>query len=230
MGVRALRGLQHLLLVVGIVLLAAYASAVIDGTISSRLALSAFDRAQAAGSAADERPAASPQGREQIDFSLWAEKRIRAYRNSLVLEKRAPWAVLSVGRLGVRAPVLDGTDDLALNRGVGWISGTARPGESGNIGIAGHRDGFFRGLKDVAVGDVVTLTTLGEQTSYVVDEIRIVRPEDVEVLEPRASPSLTLVTCYPFYFVGDAPSRFIVHASLDRKASTSHAERPAVSR
>ena len=134
-------------------------------------------------------------------------------------------AVLVIGKLHVRVPVFEGTDDPVLNRGVGWISGAARPGEAGNIGIAGHRDGFFRGLKDIVVGDAVELTTLEACATYVVDQIEIVSPESVEVLRPRGVPSLTLVTCYPFYFIGDAPQRFIVHAALDRTVPTKPPDR-----
>ena len=111
-------------------------------------------------------------------------------------------------------PVFDGTDDLILNRGAGRISGTAKPGQPGNIGIAAHRDGFFRGLKDIRVGDRIELRTQGDASLYAVDDIEIVQPTDVTVLRNRPSPSLTLVTCYPFYFVGDAPQRYIVHASI----------------
>jgi LPXTG-site transpeptidase (sortase) family protein len=127
--------------------------------------------------------------------------------------------VLRNNTLSFRAPFFAGTDDLVLNRGVGWIIGTAKPGESGNIGIAGHRDGFFRGLKDILVGDAVELTTAKEQATYIVDQIEIVSPESVEVLQPRGVPSLTLVTCYPFYFVGSAPQRYIVHATLKRSVA-----------
>jgi sortase A len=88
------------------------------------------------------------------------------------------------------------------------------PGDAGNVGIAGHRDGFFRGLKDISVGDEIDLIMTKEKTTYVVDQIEIVSPADVHVLEPRSTSSLTLVTCYPFYFVGDAPQRFIVHAAI----------------
>ncbi len=111
-------------------------------------------------------------------------------------------------------PVLEGTDDLTLDRGVGHIPGTAALGEAGNVGIAGHRDGFFRGLKDVHVGDTIDVYTQRGRSRYVVDEIQIVSPDNVSVLAPRAEPSLTLVTCYPFYFVGSAPSRYIVHATM----------------
>jgi sortase A len=115
--------------------------------------------------------------------------------------------------LDIRAPVFEGTDEWELNRGLGWIQGTASPGEAGNVGIAGHRDGFFRALKDVRVGDDIELLTLRRAASYTVDAIEIVTPDNVGVLRPRGAPSLTLVTCYPFYFVGDAPQRFIVHAT-----------------
>ena len=217
---RTLRFVQHLLLATGIVVLAACALALIDGWASSRLALRAFDQALAAGSASEGSGTMRLQGDEDVDFSLWSERRIREYKESLLIEKRLPWAVLGISKLRIRVPVLDGTDDLVLNRGVGWITGTAKPGEAGNIGIAGHRDGFFRGLKDITVGDAVELTTLQGQATYGVDQIEIVSPESVEVLRPRGVPSLTLVTCYPFYFVGDAPQRFIVHATLARTAVT----------
>jgi sortase A len=84
------------------------------------------------------------------------------------------------------------------------------------VGIAGHRDGFFRELKEVSSGDVIELTTIDGEAVYAVDGTEIVKPDDVSVLQPRAVPSLTLVTCYPFYYVGDAPRRFIVHAALQR--------------
>jgi sortase A len=215
-----LRYLQHLLLAAGIVLLATSGLAVMDRSISSRLALRAFDQARPAEPAREDAGTRPLSGDDVADFSLWSEKRMREYRESLSIEKRLPLAVLGISKLGIRVPVFEGTDDLALNRGAGWIAGTARPGEPGNVGIAAHRDGFFRGLKDITVGDAVELTTLEGRATYVVDQIEIVSPERVEVLLPRSSPSLTLVTCYPFYFVGDAPQRFIVHATLDRTAAT----------
>ena len=103
---------------------------------------------------------------------------------------------------------------MALNRGVGRIKGTAQPGESGNFGIAGHRDGFFRGLKDIREADLIEVRTLDTTYVYTVDDLRVVEPDDVSVLRSREQPTLTLVTCYPFYFVGPAPHRFIVTASL----------------
>jgi sortase A len=108
--------------------------------------------------------------------------------------------------------VLPGTDDFVLDRAVGHIDDTALPGTNGNIGIAGHRDGFFRGLKDIAAGDPIELETRKGRELYRVERTWIVDPEDVSVLDPTPVQSLTLVTCYPFYFIGSAPQRFIVRA------------------
>ena len=197
----------------GVILVGVYLSAFLHRTISSRFALWQFEKVQAAALQKDSTPVPS-KGEAAVDFSLWAEKRIQAYRDSLLSKTDPPLAVLEIAKLQIRVPVFDGTDDLTLNRGVGRIVGTAKPGEPGNIGIAGHRDGFFRGLKDIVVGDEVDLVMTKEKATYIVDETEIVSPADVHVLQPRSTPSLTLVTCYPFYFVGDAPKRFVVHASL----------------
>ena len=207
---------QRVLLVVGVCLLVASALAIVDRSVSSRRSLAAFDQARAARSSPAATDRVALASAEATDFSLWSEKRIREYKASLTIAKELPLAVLDISRLRIRVPVFEGTSDLVLNRGLGWIVGTARPGETGNIGIAGHRDGFFRGLKDIVVGDTMELGTLEQRTTYVVDEIEIVTPEQVEVLQPRAAPAITLVTCYPFYFIGDAPQRFIVHATLRR--------------
>ena len=129
-----------------------------------------------------------------------------------------PLALLRIPRLEIDVPVFEGTDDLVLNRGVGRIEGTAFPGEAGNIGIAGHRDGFFRPLKDIVVGDTIVLDSTSETTTFLVEELHIVDPSDVWVLEATDTPSVTLVTCYPFYFIGSAPQRFIVRASTSAVA------------
>jgi sortase A len=149
-----------------------------------------------------------------VDFSLWAEQRIKAYQQDASKRSGIPLAVLRIPKLRLEVPLFDGTDELTLNHAVGRIAGTARPGETGNIGIAGHRDGFFRGLKNVVVGDAIELKTLKGTATYFVDRIQIVSPRQVEVLRPTSVPTLTLVTCYPFYFFGSAPQRYIVTASL----------------
>lgn len=119
---------------------------------------------------------------------------------------------IQVQRLGLSAIVFEGTDRLTLRRAAGHIPRTGFPGEPGNIGIAGHRDSFFRPLKDIAKEDVITLTTLRGEFRYRVVSMRVVAPTEVSVLNPTANEVLTLVTCYPFYFVGSAPERFIVRA------------------
>lgn len=149
-----------------------------------------------------------------VDYSLWDEGRIEEYEESLEHDFGPPLAIVRIPALDLQVPLLEGTDDLVLNRGVGRIVSTARPGELGNIGIAGHRDGFFRGLKDIGEGDTIELETLTATDIYRIDGITIVTPQDVHVLEHQSVPTLTLVTCYPFYFVGKAPKRYIVSATL----------------
>jgi len=223
-----LRVFQHFLLVAGLILVGIYALALTHRSVSSQAALASFDLAMADEQApTSENPAALPFEREPVDFTLWAKGRIRKYEESLLIESGQPLAVLSIEKLRLRIPVFEGTDELNLNRGVGRISGTAEPGEDGNIGIAGHRDGFFRGLESIVVGDVVELTTLKERATYVVDRIEVVDPEDVDVLQPRGRPSLTLITCFPFYFVGDAPKRYIVQAALKRSVAAPQVQRKA---
>ena len=126
----------------------------------------------------------------------------------------APLAVLRIPRLQLEVAVLEGTDELTLNRAVGHIEDTAAPGTNGNSGIAGHRDGFFRVLKDINTGDSMELETQRGVDVYRIERTWIVQPDDVSVLDPTATRSVTLVTCYPFYFIGSAPQRFIVRAVL----------------
>lgn len=146
---------------------------------------------------------------------LWSDKRKADYQASLQVPGDLPLAVLSIDKLDIEVPVYNGADDFNLNRGVARIKGTGRVGESGNLGIAGHRDGFFRALKDISLGDTIELQTLGGPQNFRVSSIDIVDPEDVSVLAPTDHASITLVTCYPFYYVGSAPKRFIVKAEAD---------------
>lgn len=146
------------------------------------------------------------------DQRLWSPERVRAWAESRQQATPAPLAVLRIRRLGIEVPVLEGTDDWTLNRAAGHIGDTAAPGEDGNCGIAAHRDGFFRALKDARVGDVLELETRRGALTYRVDRIWVVQPEDVSVLDPTPRPAITLVTCFPFYFVGSAPQRYIVRA------------------
>lgn len=119
---------------------------------------------------------------------------------------------IEVPRLEISAIVMEGTSARTLRRAVGHISGTALPGQTGNVGISGHRDTFFRPLRYIEVNDVITLTTVAGEYRYRVLSTAIVSPDDVSVLDPGQSETLTIVTCYPFYFVGPAPNRFVVKA------------------
>ena len=207
---RWLDRLQRSLLIVGLLMIGIYLGARTHQAVLSRAELQRFNaqRAERQGNLADNSQTAKP------DFSLWSPKRVRDYEESLAGHVPPAVAVLRIPKIGLEVPVLNGTDELTLNRAVGLIDGTSSPGESGTIGIAGHRDGFFRGLKDVAKGDRLQLVTQQGTFSYVVDMISVVDPNDVSVLQSRERPSLALITCYPFYFIGSAPKRYIVEASL----------------
>jgi sortase A len=168
----------------------------------------------------EARPLAYEAGVDQNDVRDWSPNRVRAWREALQQLAPPPMATLRIPRLGLKVNVLEGTDDWTLNRAVGHIQDTAKPGSTGNVGLAGHRDGFFRGLKDIAVGDLIEVTTAGQVDRYRVQKIWIVVPTDVWVLDPTDSPALTLVTCYPFYFIGSAPKRFIVRAAREDGTAT----------
>jgi sortase A len=210
---------QRLLFILGLFLITIYAVAYVHRRVYSQVQLERFDRLrgqtrlQETGTLVGDSDFAG-------DFRLWSAERIAEYEDSLAQHVAPPLAVLHISKFDLRVPVLEGTDELTLNRGVGHIAGTARPDEEGNIGIAGHRDGFFRVLKDISPGDKIDLQTTRATGHFIVDQIVLVRPEDVSVLQPRSGPSLTLVTCYPFYFVGSAPQRYIVHASIASAGQT----------
>jgi sortase A len=123
-------------------------------------------------------------------------------------------ARLEIPRVKMSVVVLEGSDDIVLKRGPGHIEETAFPGELGNVGIAGHRDTHFRSLRNVRANDEITLTDKNNVTMrYFIDSIQITHPTDMQILDPTPGPALTLVTCYPFEFIGNAPMRFIVRAT-----------------
>ncbi len=209
--IRSFSWLERLLLFSGILLTSVFVTNWVYSAVYSHASVQSFWVSQASAQAAVEADSQPQSGLP--DLRLWSVKRIKAYQASLLVSVPPPLGVLDIPSLQLQAPVLEGTDDLTLDRGVGHITGTAWLSDGGNIGIAGHRDGFFRALKDIHVGDTIDLHSQQGNIHYLVDEIQIVSPDDVSVLEPRAKSSLTLVTCYPFYFVGSAPLRYIVHAT-----------------
>jgi sortase A len=236
------RRFERLAWTIGIVLVAVWAVAKIHSKVGSRRDLDRFEEARRAratalpalptgpsAAAALETAAPTPVPRTlpetKADTALWSKERIKGYEESLAAQAAAPLAILRVPKIGLEVAVLDGTDDVTLNRGVGHIEDTARPGEPGNCGIAGHRDGFFRGLKDVVKGDRIELETLSGTQAYRVDDIWIVKPEDVQVLDPTPQTAITLVACYPFYFVGHAPQRYIVRAVREDAVPAANATR-----
>jgi sortase A len=127
---------------------------------------------------------------------------------------REGWVLgrISIPRLHLSAIVEEGVDEATLSRAVGHIPGTALPGEIGNMGIAGHRDTFFQKLKDLQPNDEIDFTTHSGRYHYTVESLTVVEPTDVSVLASKGGKILTIVTCFPFHYIGAAPRRFIVHA------------------
>jgi sortase A len=201
------------LLVASLLLAGMYLTARIESYLASRSALENFDAVEPT-TASEVLVAEDNAPTDQPDFQDWSKDRIRAYQESTKKPFNALLAILTIPSVGVKVPVFDGTDALTLNHAVGHIAGTAMPGDYGNIGIAGHRDGFFRPLKDIKQGDEIDLKMYNGTDIYTVDTIQIVSPHEVKVLRPQQRPAVTLVTCYPFYFFGSAPRRFIVTAFL----------------
>lgn len=145
------------------------------------------------------------------DQSLWAPERVRAWQQ-VSTGAAAAIAVLKIPRIGLEVPVFEGTSDANLDLGAGHIEGTPGPDSVGNVGIAGHRDGFFRVLKEVAVGDAMEMETRTRTYRYVVDSLTLVGPDDTWVLDDTPTREVSLVTCFPFYYQGSAPQRYIVRA------------------
>ena len=203
-----LRQLERWFLLLGTVLLTIYVGFLFDRTVVSRLYLAGFSSAQAGSPTEHLRTS----GRRWIISSQqWSSERVAAYRQSLTRRLATPTvAILRIPQVNLVAPVLEGTDEFTLNRGVGHIRGTAGPNDKGNFGIAGHRDGFFRALKDISIGDIVEIELRDRIDLYRITKTSIVDPSNVSVLKDHAAGTVTLVTCYPFYFIGSAPKRFIV--------------------
>lgn len=196
---------------VGIVLLSTYAALRVSADLDRRAGVQAF---QATRYLALEQAPAIRLGRatDEVDQSLWSPTRVRALRQTALRE--IPEGLLRIPALDLVVPIYSGTSSSELDRGAGHVQGTAALDSEGNVAIAGHRDGFFRTLSRVRRGQTLYVETLHGTRRYRVTETRIVTPSDTSVLAPTARPSITLITCYPFYFIGPAPRRFIVRAEL----------------
>lgn len=149
------------------------------------------------------------------DTSLWSSSRLRAYRSSTASpSQHEVLGMLRIPQLNLRAPLYPDTHWIHLNRGVGLIPAMADPGRAGNLGIAGHRDGFFRALKDIKIGMGIEVLTRERLYRYRVTDIAVVDKTDTGLLQPTRSATISLVTCYPFYYVGSAPQRYVVRGEL----------------
>lgn len=207
-----LRILESGFLTTGAVLLAAFVLIRGWGDYQGWSDIRAFEQAVASESATAD--ARNTRYSPEPDYTLWSSKRIDDYHEANEQRDDVPLAILIIDKLDLKVPIYNGTDEINLNRGAGRIKGTAWIDSPGNLGIAGHRDGFFRVLKDIQLGDSINMLTHEGKTEFLVSSITIVDPTDVSVLAPTDEPTITLVTCYPFYFVGHAPKRYIVKGEL----------------
>jgi sortase A len=199
---------ERALWVIGVMLIACYGAVRVGAEVSRREGIESFTRLSAAPRSVPREIAAAP-----ADQRLWSAARIRAYALDFSAHPNAvPEALLRIPSVKLFVPVYADTSVESLNRGAGMISGTARPRAVGNMAIAAHRDGFFRALKDVALGDRIEIENLSGTRVYRVSALYIVNPDDTRPLRPTGRSTVTLVTCYPFYYVGSAPQRYIVRA------------------
>jgi sortase A len=228
---RLLRVAEVVLWAVAAVLVGCYAYVYLDRTVYQAFQAWSFDRAlehkpaPVLGfvlDAIEGRGTASSVPVSKDSGNAFPHPAAEALTGRGVLPAGAPIGRIEIPRVGVRAMIVNGTSAACLRRAVGHIEGTPLFGSAGNVGLAGHRDTFFRGLRNISKGDRIQVRTLQGVFVYVVESTEVVSPTDVQVLDASVRPMLTLVTCFPFDYVGSAPSRFIVRASEE----TAQAVRP----
>lgn len=198
MGERWLAALQYACLGAGALLVSMVAMARFDAETGRQSAVATFE-------AATKAP----------DQSLWSPERVKDYEASQAAVTDAPLAILRIPELHLEVPVYATDSELHLNRGAGLIAGMGLPDKGGNLGIAGHRDGFFRVLKDAAPGQRIEIVTKSRTHVFRVVSTEVVEATDLRPLADTLDPTVTLVTCYPFYFIGHAPQRFIVRGTYE---------------
>ncbi len=202
---------RNFLLLTGVLALSYVGFALLEAKAYQSYATRRFDEArQSMRTPADiheslNAPVSTSSGGTEV--SLW-----EAESRGIAASPGVPLGRIEINAIGLSVMILEGTDARTLGLSVGHIPGTSMPGEAGNVAIAGHRDTFFRPLRRIRQNDEITLTTLKGSYLYRVDSTRVVEPEDTYVLDASDEAILTLVTCYPFDFVGSAPERFIVRA------------------
>ncbi|HEU4516291.1 MAG TPA: class D sortase [Steroidobacteraceae bacterium] len=198
MKLRVVAALQYGCLIAGALLVSLVAFARLDAEAGRQAGVAAF-----------------PVSMKAPNQALWSPERVQGYDSSLPLVTESPVAILRMPDLGLEVPVYASDSELHLNRGAGLIAGMGQPDTGGNVGIAGHRDGFFRVLKDARPGQRIEVETRLRRHVYRVVSTEVVDPTQVSVLSDTELPTLTLVTCYPFYFLGHAPQRFIVRGTYE---------------
>lgn len=206
----------------GLAFVLTHLASTLSAQYGSRSALEAFEEsragaAQGAPRSADDSLPHAGLVYAQPDQSAWSAERVRRYAEDRWAVPFRPEAVIRIPALGLEVPVFPGATEVNMNRGAGRIAGSPRFGEPGNVSVSSHRDGFFRKLKDIRVGDEIVVDTRAASYRYVVEEIRITEPTDTVVLWPGDVPEVTLVTCYPFNFIGRAPQRYVVRAELRKE-------------
>ena len=226
LGLLAFRSGELLCYVAGVFLMGFFVVQLAQGEVQRQDGIAEFEQMAQAGAAqysegtaaessAVENPQIGFDTNDEPDTSLWNAARIADYKASLQADLPPVMGVLEISSIGLKVPVYSTNTELVMDRGAGIIDGMSYPHEPGNIGISGHRDGYFRVLKDIQVGDRLTLQTLEGEKHFTINATTIVPIVDKTLLRDTDEQTVTLVTCYPFYFVGHAPKRFIVTASLD---------------
>jgi sortase A len=205
-----LRWTRNVFLLIGVLALSYAGFALIDSKLYQAYLTWRFQQALkevASPTDGDEarHASASPKALAEAD-------RARTESPGTTVREGAPLGRIEIRRIGLAAMILEGTEEGTLHLAVGHIPGTPLPGQPGNVALAGHRDTFFRALRNIRKDDEITLTTLAGSYRYQVDSMKVVEPEETDVLDNGNGDFLTLVTCYPFSFVGSAPRRFIVRA------------------
>ena len=193
---RVLRAAQWACLVSGTLLTGFYALALVDSEVGSKADLDTFVASIG-----------------EPDKSLWGTTRLKEFAASEGEQTGPVVAVLRIPSLKLTVPIYPDQSDLHLNRGVGLVTGSGSPDKGGNAAIAGHRDGYFRVLMNAKKGEVIEIQTRLAVHRYLVSSIDIVDKQDNRLLAETDEPTITLVTCYPFYFVGAAPQRYLVRAT-----------------
>lgn len=191
---------------IGILLIALYFGATIGFESQRREGIELFTQAQAEASSSF---ASSSPATTSIQI---VEQEAAPHAPDTTEVDSLPVALLRMPGVDLEVPVFGDISERNLSRGAGWIPGTALPNDGGNMAIAAHRDQYFRVLKDVEIGDLLELESLSGAQNYKVTSLTIVEPDDLWPLDPAEAATVTLVTCYPFYFIGAAPQRYIVQA------------------